>query len=546
MRIADGTVSQRIQALEDRVAQLQEASYLSPEQSSAALLEELKNSLELLHIQREELEQRYQQLDAAQADLGAGRRRYQELFDQAPDGYAVTDPTGIIQYANLTLSRQLGLPQEDISGKPLVTFFAPGERRSFRHRLNKLEQDQRTSDFETTLQRMDREPLPVLVSVNLARDSQQKVTGIRWLVHDLTQRKLEEAQRARQREEITGHQEVLREISEGIEDFAIFLLDPSGHIITWNRGAHEIKGYEAAEILGKHFSYFYPQEDIQQGKPWRLLELAASGRYVEDEGWRVRKNGQRFWASVLITALRAPGGELRGFAKVVRDLTLRQRAEEDRHVHLAMVAARMGSWEWDIATGVVLWSENLEAIHGLPRGTFGGTIEDVRREIHPEDRERVLEAVNQALQGQDSYNADYRITLPGGSIRWLSARGHVVRDSQGQPVRMLGVCMDVTERKYMEAALQEREERFRTLLEKSYDIVALLSPEGTVTYVSPAITPILGYSVEEFVGRHAFELMHPDDQDRVWAIFADLVQNPGSTRTAEYRYLHKDGSWRWL
>ncbi|HZA23503.1 MAG TPA: PAS domain S-box protein, partial [Dehalococcoidia bacterium] len=107
-------------------------------------------------------------------------------------------------------------------------------------------------------------------------------------------------------------------------------LDPSGYIVTWNQGAEDLKGYTADEIIGQHFSCFYPAEDIEWSKPQYLLEVAATRGSVEDEGWRVRKDGLRFWGGVLITALRAPGGELRGFAKVVRDLTERKRAEEDR------------------------------------------------------------------------------------------------------------------------------------------------------------------------------------------------------------------------
>jgi PAS domain S-box-containing protein len=113
-----------------------------------------------------------------------------------------------------------------------------------------------------------------------------------------------------------------------VQDYAIFALDPEGYILSWNIGAARLKGYAADEIIGKHFSIFYPPEDIARGKTeWELEVAEREGRF-EDEGWRVKKDGSQFWANVIITALRAPTGELVGFAKVTRDLTERKSAEE--------------------------------------------------------------------------------------------------------------------------------------------------------------------------------------------------------------------------
>ncbi|HMA23169.1 MAG TPA: PAS domain-containing sensor histidine kinase [Gemmatimonadaceae bacterium] len=115
---------------------------------------------------------------------------------------------------------------------------------------------------------------------------------------------------------------------ESVRDYAIFALDSTGHIITWNAGAARFKGYEAQEILGKHFSVFYPAEDRKARKPEMELEIAARDGSFEDEGWRLRKDGSRFWANVVITALRDSQGVLVGFAKVTRDLTERRAAQE--------------------------------------------------------------------------------------------------------------------------------------------------------------------------------------------------------------------------
>ncbi len=133
--------------------------------------------------------------------------------------------------------------------------------------------------------------------------------------------------------------ELFRLLVESVMDYAIFALDATGHVVTWNAGAERIKGYTREEIVGLHFSTFYPEEDRLAGKPdWELRVAAEEGR-VEDEGWRIRKDGTRFWANVVITALRAPDGSLMGYAKVTRDLTERKASEERAREDAARLAA---------------------------------------------------------------------------------------------------------------------------------------------------------------------------------------------------------------
>jgi PAS domain S-box-containing protein len=133
--------------------------------------------------------------------------------------------------------------------------------------------------------------------------------------------------------------ESFRLLVESVRDYAIFMLDPTGHVVTWNLGAERIKGYKADEIIGRHFSSFYLAEDAASGIcEAELLEAQQNGR-IEAEGWRLRKDGSRFWASVVITALFDEDGELRGFAKVTRDITERKRAEQARE-QLAAIALR--------------------------------------------------------------------------------------------------------------------------------------------------------------------------------------------------------------
>jgi PAS domain S-box-containing protein len=140
--------------------------------------------------------------------------------------------------------------------------------------------------------------------------------------------------RHRGEQQLRESEEMFRLLVETVEDYAIIMLDPEGRVATWNTGARHIKGYEAEEVIGRHFSIFYPQEDVTQGKPERMLSAARERGRFKDEGWRVRKDGTKFLADVVITAVHDERGELRGFAKVTRDVTERKKAEETQRALL--------------------------------------------------------------------------------------------------------------------------------------------------------------------------------------------------------------------
>jgi PAS domain S-box-containing protein len=153
------------------------------------------------------------------------------------------------------------------------------------------------------------------------RDDAGELRGVILVFRDVTEKR-------RTERALAESDERFRLLVEGTMDYAIFMLDPEGKVISWNAGARNIKGYEAEEIIGQHFSRFYPQEAIDRGWPDTELERAAEDGRFEDEGWRVRKDGSQFWANVVITALRDKTGRLRGFSKVTRNLTERREREE--------------------------------------------------------------------------------------------------------------------------------------------------------------------------------------------------------------------------
>jgi PAS domain-containing protein len=143
-------------------------------------------------------------------------------------------------------------------------------------------------------------------------------------------------------------------------------------------------------------------------------------------------------------------GPRRVFTAFMRDVSERTRMEDElrvrqQHLLIALEAGRMGTWDWHIPTGQVVWSPGLEKIHGREPGTFPGTLEAVIEEIHPADRARVEAEIRRSVETGAEYRVRYRIALPGREIRWLEARGRVLRDASGAAVRMLGVCTDLSD-----------------------------------------------------------------------------------------------------
>jgi diguanylate cyclase (GGDEF)-like protein/PAS domain S-box-containing protein len=388
---------------------------------------------------------------------------------------------------------------------------------------------------------------------------------------------------------LRGSEERFRLLVEGVKDYAIFMLDTEGRITTWNAGAQRIKGYEAEEVMGQHFSIFYLPKDIERGHPEEELRLAQEqGRY-EEEGLRVRKNGSHFWASVLITALWDEEGNLRGFSKVVREVTERKEDEKKRReaekryrtlveripaivyvehangrmttlydspqiermlgyprdthekdpnywmkiIHLddrarvlaedraaigedgrfsseyrvlasdgrvvwvrdeAVVVrdqegealywqgfifditnrkeaeeavrkseaslaesqriAHLGTWDWDVVTGEILWSEETFRIYGFEPNAFVPYFEKLVEVVHPDDRSLLREAIEDAFAGTKSYDFEHRIVRPCGEVRWVHRQAEVVRGEGGEPLRMIGTVHDITERKALEERLE--------------------------------------------------------------------------------------------
>jgi PAS domain S-box-containing protein len=261
------------------------------------------------------------------------------LFVGGVRDYAIftLDPTGHVTSWNEGAERIKGYRPEEILGTHFREFY-PEEAKARRWPEYELEQAKLTGRFEDEGWRVRKDGTEFWANVVITavRDEKGELVGFTKVTRDLTDKR-------RQEEELRESEERFRLMVEAVRDYAIFMLDPTGRVASWNAGAERIKGYRPDEIIGQHFSRFYPPETVAQGWPeYELQQARQTGRF-EDEGWRVRKDGSRFWANVVITAVHDRSGELRGFAKVTRDLTEKKRVqrleEEGRQINefLAML-----------------------------------------------------------------------------------------------------------------------------------------------------------------------------------------------------------------
>ncbi len=258
------------------------------------------------------------------------------ILNSANFSIIATDEKGVIQLFNIGAERMLGYtaaemvnrvtpahisdPLEVIAravvlSRELSTPIAPGFEALVFKASRGIE-----DKYELTYIRKDGSRLPAIVSVTALQDSDKKIIGYLLIGADNSARKEVE-------EQLRWREESFRLMVESVTDYGIVMLDPQGRVASWNGGAQRIKGYSAAEIVGQHFSRFYPPRDIERGAPQRDLDrVTAQGRF-EDEGWRVRKDGSTFCANVVYTAIRDQAGNLRGFAMLTRDMTGRRQIE---------------------------------------------------------------------------------------------------------------------------------------------------------------------------------------------------------------------------
>ena len=300
--------------------------------------------------------------------------------------------------------------------------------------------------------------------------------------------------------------EQFRLLVESVTEYAICLLDATGRVASWNAGAERIKGFRAQDIIGRHYSSFYPPEERAAGLPERLLQRAAREGRAEHEGWRMRKDGTRFWADAAITALRGASGELRGFAKVTRDMTAQQQERENELMLAAMFE--------HTPLGIVMVDVSGRYARANPvfLRMLGYSAEELAQKsiadlAHPEDIEESWRIFEDLAQGRRS-QADYekRYVHKNGHTVWVRNRAARLPDAAGRLRYIMAMVEDVTERQRAYEALRESEARLQAFTSHSPALMYLKDCEGRYRFVNEQFLQRFGLRREQVIGHADGEL----------------------------------------
>ena len=505
-------------------------------------------------------------------DKQRARREAEQLrlLVQGTTEYAIfmLDPEGYILTWNSGAERLKGYKAEEIVGQHFSRFYPQDaiDRGWPAHELQVAEADGRFED-EGWRVRKDGTQFWANVVLTALRDEHGDLRGFSKVTRDLTARKQTE-------EALRRSEERFRLLVEGAKDHAIFLLDPQGYVASWNAGAERINQYRAEEIIGQHFSRFYPQEAIDRDWPAHELKVALKEGRFEDEGWRVRKDGTTFWANVVITALRDEAGNHRGFSKITRDMTDRKHAEENSrrlveeaaarrvaeenariiqeqrerlHVTLASIGDAVISTD---AEGRITFLNLVaqELVGWKSEDAINRNLSDVFHIVNEQTRQPVENPAMRALmEGKIVGLANHTVLIAkDGTERPIDDSAAPIRDAEGKIIGSVLVFRDISERKRAEEALREAERRWRSLAEALPNLVWTDLPDGQCDYLSSQWGSYTGIPEKELLGLAWLErVIHPDDRERTLACWTAAVEDKGEF-DLEYRIRRHDGQYRWF
>lgn len=487
--------------------------------------------------------------------LQGAERTYRFLVEEMNEGALLLEPGGTILYANARFAAMAGVPLEEVSGGPWQRLFAAEARAGLAELLQEATSGPVRGEFDLVGDSGTKRP----VSVSLCSMQRDGVQALCAVLTDLTERKAAEAALKQANEGLERHVAERTAALQQKEGELALILGSTPFMLTRcsrdlrylyvSRAYGEMLGLPPEEIAGKPIVSVMTEKGFETIRPY--VERVLRGERVEYEtGVEFSKAGVRELSVVYIPDVDA-GGQVVGWVASIRDVTDRNRMQEALRESEAMLAraqhvANLGSWQWDITTDNLVWSDQIYRILGLSAEHFRPSYEAFLSVVNPEDRGRVSKAVESALAGKP-YEVEFRATRPDGVQRNVLAQGEVDFDRSGKPVRMIGTTLDITERKQAEEGLRQANERLAYHAQNTPLGVIEFDAELRVRGWSDGAQRIFGWEAAEVMGRRMWEIpwVCEEDRGKIERVSQALVSGGTLRSVSPNRNLRKDGQVVW-
>jgi PAS domain S-box-containing protein len=483
-------------------------------------------------------------MDAASQNQTPDTQLFRDIFNASPIGIVVENLEGQPLFVNPAFCSMLGFGEEELRGKHCIDFSPPEDAEKDWALFQKLRAGEIDHyQLEKCYFRRDGSLVWGRLSISLLNSLPSPL--VIAMVEDITDRKKAEEARFR-------HAAVIESSDDAIASGTL-----DGIIVSWNTGAQKIYGYTAAEAVGKPINMLVPPELPDEEN--KILETLRAGSRIEHfETVRVTKTGKRINVSLTISPIKDSSGRTVGCSGIARDITERRLAKEalsasEERLRLAQQAARIGTFDWNIRTGVNTWTPELEAMYGLPPGGFGGTQTAFENLVHPDDRAGVIKLDDAAMKSGQPTKGEWRVVWADGSVHWIAGCWQVFMDASGEPSRMIGVNIDVTERKLADEArfevnrtleaqaalLQSQEELLKIFVKHVPAAVAMLDRDMRYLQVSERWCTDYLHGRTQVLGRSHYEIF-PDMPERWKEVHRRSLQGE-TLRSDEDRWDGQDG-----
>jgi PAS domain S-box-containing protein len=480
-------------------------------------------------------------------------RTLSTAVQQANEAVVITeaaplDPPGPqIVYVNAAFTEQTGYDEDEVLGKTPRILQGPKTDPEVLDDLRAALDAGESWEGETINYRKDGTPYVVQWNIAPVQDENGRIEHWISTQRDVTERRKIEA-------DLREREEYLSVTLDSIGD-AFIATDPNGRITAMNARAETLTGWPRADAEGRPLPEVFSISDPDTGDPvespvQQVLRREEVIGLTMGTVLTARDGSERCIADSA-APIKTDEGDLLGVVLVFRDVTekLQHRQElemERQRFEMALMGGDLGLWDWNMETDEVVYNERWAEMLGYSLEEVKETLDFFIERTHPEDVERVFDAVERHARGDIPHiDLAIRLRAKDGSWRWVLDRGMIVeRSDDGSPRRMVGTHLDITQRKEREEELRQRERQFRSLAEQTSDLITRHAYDGTILYASPAAERILGASPEALVGRDPYELIHPDDRAEARA---DHEQVLAGTRTrSELRYVRPDGEVVWM